>query len=59
MQTVSLILTTYNSAANGIYDAMNQGYRLCAGGIVAFFNDLFLMLDAVSRMVKVIEGIGR
>lgn len=59
MQTVSLILTTYNSAANSIYDAMNQGYRLCAGEIVVFFNELFLMPDAVSRMVKGIEGIGR
>lgn len=45
-----------SSADNGIYDAMNQGYRLCTGEIVAFFNDLFLMPDAVSRMVKVIEG---
>lgn len=108
MQTVSLILTTYNSAANlsrtlasieqqnypaieviikdggstdatldivkkyqqeshfevkwvsgpdkGIYDAMNQGYRLCKGAVIAFFNDLFLVQDAVSAMMHIIEA---
>ena len=107
MKTVSLILTTYNSAENlartlqsieeqdyeqievnikdggstdntldiikeyensshhtvhwiscpdtGIYDAMNQGYELAEGDIIVFFNDLFLIPDAVSKMVKVIE----
>lgn len=108
MQTVSLILTTFNSAENlsrtlesieqqdypaievnikdggstdetpdmirkyeresrftvnwtsgpdkGIYDAMNQGYRLCTGDIVVFFNDLFQTPDAVRKMVHVIES---
>lgn len=108
MQTVSLILTTFNSAENlsrtlesieaqdypaievnikdggstdetlsiikeyaqsskykmnwtsnpdkGIYDAMNQGYALCTGDVVAFFNDLFLMPDAVSSIVASIEA---
>lgn len=107
MQTVSLILTTYNSAENlsrtlasidmqdypaieviikdggstdetmdivkrykqesrfevkwssgpdkGIYDAMNQGYRLCTGAVIVFFNDLFLTSDAVSAMMHIIE----
>ncbi len=107
MKTVSLILTTYNSAENlartlqsieeqdypdvevnikdggstdntlaiikeyaksshnivnwttgpdtGIYDAMNQGYELSKGDIIVFFNDLFLMPDAISKMVKCIE----
>ena len=108
MQTVSLILTTYNSAENlartlesidmqdysaievnikdggstdgtldiikeyaaksrfrvnwttnsdkGIYNAMNQGYALATGDVIVFFNDLFLMPDAVSKMMKLIEA---
>lgn len=108
MQTVSLILTTYNCAENlvrtlktidmqdyqaievnikdggstddtlevikeyvtksrfrvnwtsspdkGIYDAMNQGYCLATGDVIVFFNDLFLMHDAVSKMMKLIES---
>lgn len=108
MKTVSLILTTYNSAENlartlesieqqdypnlevnikdggstdgtldiikeyaasshnrvnwtaspdtGIYDAMNQGYELATGDIIAFFNDLFLMPDAISKIVRAIEA---
>lgn len=107
MQTVSLILTTFNSAENlsrtlqsiemqdypaievnikdggstdetlsiikkyeqesrfhvnwvsnsdkGIYDAMNQGYALATGDILVFFNDLFLIPDAVSKMMASIE----
>lgn len=108
MKTVSLILTTYNSAENlsrtlksieqqdypqleinikdggstdgtldiikeyvasshncvrwttsrdtGIYDAMNQGYQLATGDVIVFFNDLFMMPDAVSQMVEAIEA---
>lgn len=40
---------------NGIYDAMNKGYRRSEGDIVAFFNDFFLMDNAVSLMVNAIE----
>lgn len=38
----------------GLYDAMNKGLSMSTGGIVAFFNDLFLRPDAVSLMVKAI-----
>lgn len=41
-----------SSSDNGIYDAMNQGYRLCSGDIIVFFNDLFLQKDAISKMVN-------
>lgn len=38
----------------GIFDAMNQGYRLSTGDIVAFFNDRFLKKDAVTKVVQAI-----
>ena len=41
-----------SSSDNGIYDAMNQGYQLCTGDIIVFFNDLFLQKDAISKMVN-------
>jgi len=40
----------------GLYDAMNKGYQLSTGEIVAFFNDLFLVASAVSWMVAAIEA---
>lgn len=43
---------------HGIYDAMNQGYALSEGGIIAFFNDRFVRRDAVSLMVRAIEESG-
>lgn len=38
----------------GIYDAMNRGYEMSSGDIVAFFNDVFLRKDAVSLLVEAI-----
>lgn len=37
---------------NGIYDAMNKGYRISSGDIIAFFNDLFLKKNVISTMVE-------
>lgn len=39
----------------GIYDAMNKGYRMSTGDIIAFFNDRFLMDSAIAMMVEAIE----
>lgn len=39
----------------GIYDAMNQGYALSTGQIVAFFNDRFTASDAISKLVNAID----
>lgn len=38
----------------GIYNAMNKGYYLSSGEVVAFFNDLFLTKHAVSFMIEAI-----
>lgn len=43
------------SKDTGIYDAMNQGYKLATGDIIAFFNDLFIEKDAISQMVSSID----
>lgn len=39
----------------GIYDAMNQGYNLCSGDVIVFFNDVFINDSIISKMVGVIE----
>lgn len=41
---------------DGIYDAMNQGYKISEGDIIVFFNDLFLQNNVISKMVKLIES---
>lgn len=40
----------------GIYDAINQGYELTTGDIIAVFNDLYERTDAVSLLVAAIES---
>lgn len=39
----------------GIYDAMNQGYQMAKGDVIVFFNDQFLINNAVAQMVDLIE----
>lgn len=39
----------------GIYDAMNKGLCLAQGDIIAFFNDEFLVDNAVEQYVKAIQ----
>lgn len=43
----------------GLYDAMNQGFSMSTGDIIAFFNDKFLNSHAVSDIVKTIESVGK
>ena len=45
---------TESKPDTGIYDAMNQGYELSTGDVVAFFNDMFVVSDAVSKLVGAI-----
>lgn len=40
----------------GIFDAMNQGYRMCSGEIVAVFNERFLVPDAVSQLIDAMKN---
>lgn len=40
----------------GIYDAMNKGYIMASGDIIAFFNDLFILPNAVTLMVDAIDS---
>lgn len=42
----------------GLYDAMNKGYQMSTGEIIAFFNDRFMYEHAVSDMIKAIEDFG-
>lgn len=39
----------------GLYDAVNKGIRIASGDILAVFNDLFLVPNAVSLIVSAIE----
>lgn len=36
----------------GIYDAMNQGYKMSSGNIIGFFNDVFSNPHVISKLVK-------
>lgn len=40
---------------NGLYDAMNKGFKLSTGDVMAFFNDLFLAPNAVSLLMEAME----
>ena len=51
-------ITWTSGPDKGIYDAMNQGYELSSGSIVAFFNDQFATTDAVSKLVAAIDTAG-
>lgn len=42
----------------GIYNAMNKGLHMANGQIIAFFNDEFLMDNAVEQYVTIIEKSG-
>lgn len=42
----------------GIYDAMNKGYEMSNGDIIAFFNDVYSRQDAVSLCVRAIQNQG-
>lgn len=53
----SRFIVKYDSKPDtGIYDAMNQGYELSTGKLVAFFNDRFTCKNAVSKLVSAIEN---
>lgn len=42
----------------GIFDAMNKGYVLCTGDIIAFFNDAFLDNSAITKLVNAMNTPG-
>lgn len=41
----------------GIFDAMNQGYRLTTGDVLLFFNDVFTTSNVISKMISKMETI--
>lgn len=53
---VARTVRTISCPDTGIYDAMNQGYKLSTGDIIAFFNDRFVTRDAVSKLVSAIKN---
>lgn len=40
----------------GIYDAMNQGYAMSTGDVIAFFNDEFVINSAITKLVQAMEA---
>lgn len=42
---------------SGIYEAMNQGYALSHGDVIAFFNDTFTSDSAISKLIAKMEEI--
>ena len=51
----SLNIIAKSQKDSGIYDAMNQGYSMSSGDIIAFFNDVFIAKNAISKLVCAIE----
>lgn len=51
-QNSHLEIISKSEKDKGIFDAMNQGYALCTGEIVAFFNDVFLDNSAITKLVN-------
>lgn len=51
----NLNLLIKSSPDRGIYDAMNQGFELSTGDIVAFINDVLLESSVVSKMIHAIS----
>ena len=49
------IIKYQTSSDRGIYDAMNQGLKLCTGDVIIVFNDKFVCKDAVSRAIQELE----
>lgn len=50
----TLQIRSVSQKDKGIYDAMNQGYRMSTGDIIAFFNDVFTEPSAVRKLVNAI-----
>lgn len=44
---------------SGIYDAMNQGYQMSSGDDIAFFNDVFVSEDVISKLIATLEEINK
>ena len=54
--TKSNKMVVWNSQKDlGIYDAMNQGYAMSTGDVIAFFNDVFTIDSVVSKLVAKME----
>lgn len=51
----TLNIYTKSQKDTGIYDAMNQGYAMSTGDVIAFFNDIFTESSAVSKLVDAID----
>ncbi len=43
---------------NGLYDAMNKGYRMSGGEIIVCFNDVFCRKDAIRLCVEAMQSQG-
>jgi len=55
---IGSILVWKSETDNGLYDAMNKGYRMSTGDIIVFFNDILIHKSVVSHMVHAIDSGG-